>query len=266
VLLKDKTAIIYGAAGAAGSAVASNFAREGARVFLTGRNVEALAAVAKGIAAAGGVVETAPVDALDEQEVERHADTVAKKAGGIDISFNAIGIPQQGIQGIPLVQLSAESFALPIASYTRSHFLTARAAARRMVERRSGVILMHSPPVSLAVVRYAALFNARDWDGVRAMLADDVRLDVVSREKRAGRPNVSHYFTNYDRVQDWHLVPGWLVGREVLAVFRNPEDARPGYFIELSLRGDQVATIRDFRYVPYVGREAEIVLAQEGRP
>jgi RNA polymerase sigma factor (sigma-70 family) len=122
------------------------------------------------------------------------------------------------------------------------------------------------PPVSLAVVRYAALFNARDWDGVRAMLADDVRLDVVSREKRAGRPNVSHYFTNYDRVQDWHLVPGWLVGREVLAVFRNPEDARPGYFIELSLRGDQVATIRDFRYVPYVGREAEIVLAQEGRP
>ena len=124
------------------------------------------------------------------------------------------------------------------------------------------------PPVSLAVVRYAALFNARDWDGVRAMLADDVRLDVVSREKRAGRPNVSHYFTNYDKVQDWHLVPGWLVGREVLAVFRNPEDARPGYFIELSLRGDQVATIRDFRYVPYVGREAEIVLAvaPEGRP
>jgi RNA polymerase sigma-70 factor (ECF subfamily) len=123
-------------------------------------------------------------------------------------------------------------------------------------------------PLSLAAVRYAALFNARDWEGVRAMLADDVRLDVVSREKRAGRQNVGHYFTNYDRAHDWHLVPGWLVGREVLAVFRNQGDTRPGYFIELSLRGDLVAAIRDFRYVPYVGHEAEIVLAAapEARP
>jgi RNA polymerase sigma-70 factor (ECF subfamily) len=114
--------------------------------------------------------------------------------------------------------------------------------------------------VSPAVARYAELFNARDWDGVRAMLVDDVRLDLVSREKRAGRDNVSHYFTNYGRVRDWHLVPGWLDGREVLAVFRGPADPRPGYFIELTLHDDRVATIRDFRYVPYIAREAEILL------
>jgi NAD(P)-dependent dehydrogenase (short-subunit alcohol dehydrogenase family) len=168
VLLKDKTAIVYGAAGAAGSAVASAFAREGAKVFLTGRNVEALAAVAEEISAAGGVVETARVDALDEQDVERHAHAVAKTAGAIDISFNAMGIPQQGIQGIPLIQLSAESFALPIASYTRSHFLTARAAARRMVERRSGVILMHTPePARLAAPLVGGMGPA--WAAMEAL-------------------------------------------------------------------------------------------------
>src|SRR5262249_6081090 len=61
------------------------------------------------------------------------------------ISFNAIGIPQEGIQGIPLAELPVENFGLPITTYTRAHFITARAAARRMVKNRSGVILMHTP-------------------------------------------------------------------------------------------------------------------------
>lgn len=120
-------------------------------------------------------------------------------------------------------------------------------------------------PVSPAVARYAALFNARDWDGVRAMLVDDVRLDLVSRLKRAGREQVSDYFTNYDKVSDWHLVPGWLDGREVLAVFREPRDERPGYIIDLTFVEGRVGTIRDFRYVPYIAQEAVIELAREYR-
>ena len=117
-----------------------------------------------------------------------------------------------------------------------------------------------APPLTIspAVERYAALFNARDWDGVRAMLVDDVKLDLVSRLKRTGRRDVSTYFTNYDKVGDWHLVPGWLDNREVLAVFRDPRDARPGYFVELTLIDGCVAVIRDFRYVPYIAREAVI--------
>ena len=115
---------------------------------------------------------------------------------------------------------------------------------------------------SPALARYAALFNAHDWDGVRAMLVDDVKLDLVSREKRSGRQNVSHYFTNYDKIPDWRLAPGWLDGREVLAVFRNPGDTRPGYFIELDLADDRITAIRDFRYVPYIGREAAIELSR----
>ena len=145
MLLTGKSAVIYGAGGAVGGAVARAFAREGATVFLTGRNRSHVEVVAAAIAAEGGVAEVAQVDALDEHAVERHASETADKAGGIDVSFNAIGIPQQGIQGVPLSELSLESFALPITTYTHAHFLTSRAAARRMVKKGSGVILMHTP-------------------------------------------------------------------------------------------------------------------------
>jgi RNA polymerase sigma factor (sigma-70 family) len=112
---------------------------------------------------------------------------------------------------------------------------------------------------SPALARYAALFNARDWDGVRAILVDEVKLDLVSRWKATGRRQVSTYFTNYDSVTDWHLVPGWLDSREILAVLREPRAPRPTYFIELRLVDDgRVAAIRDFRYVPYIAYEAEI--------
>jgi NAD(P)-dependent dehydrogenase (short-subunit alcohol dehydrogenase family) len=146
MLLENKNAVIYGAGGAVGGAVARTFAREGARVFLTGRNLTKVETVAKDIIEAGGKVETAQVDALDERAVEEHIAAVVKKAGTIDISFNAITpVPQPGTQGIPIAQLSVESFTAPITAYMRSYFLTARAAARRMVENKSGVILVHTP-------------------------------------------------------------------------------------------------------------------------
>jgi NAD(P)-dependent dehydrogenase (short-subunit alcohol dehydrogenase family) len=168
MLLANKNAVIYGAGGAIGAAVASAFAREGANVFLTGRNLAALDAVAKEIAAADGTAETAGVDALDEQAVERHADAVVAKAGSLDISFNAIAVPQQGIQGTPLVELSAATFSLPVATYTTSHFLTARAAARRMLTQGSGVILtLTATPARLAAPLVGGMAPA--WAGVEAL-------------------------------------------------------------------------------------------------
>lgn len=152
MLLTDKNTVIYGAAGAVGQAISQAFAREGAQVFLTGRDLGALDALAKEITAAGGTAETAVVDAHDEEAVERHLDAVVEKAGSVDVSFNATGISAQGLQGIPLTELSVDSFLLPITAYARSHFVTARAAARRMVAQRSGVILMHTPePAKLGV-------------------------------------------------------------------------------------------------------------------
>jgi len=146
--LEHKTAVIYGAGGAIGGAVARAFAREGARVFLTGRHLAKMDTVAKDIRWDGGRVEAAEVDALDEQAVDRHLDAVVADTGGIDISFNAVGIPNTALQGVPLTELSAEQFSLPIATYTRTNFLTARLAARRMVAKQSGVILTVTPIVA----------------------------------------------------------------------------------------------------------------------
>lgn len=144
--LENKVAAVYGD-GAVGGAIAKAFAREGARVFLTGRTSGKLEAIAKEISSneVGGLVETTKLDALDEQAVEKHMNEIVKKAGKIDISFNAIGIPQKGIQGIPLTELSVENFSLPITTYSKSHFVTAKAAARRMVKQGHGVIVMHTP-------------------------------------------------------------------------------------------------------------------------
>jgi NAD(P)-dependent dehydrogenase (short-subunit alcohol dehydrogenase family) len=145
--LEDKIAVIYGD-GAVGGAIAKAFAREGARVFLTGRTIKKLDAIAGGMLPGEGAIETDRLDALDEEAVEGHMSEVIKKAGKIDISFNAIGIPQKGSQGIPLTELPVDSFFLPLATYTKSHFVTARAAARRMVRQGRGVILMHTPNAS----------------------------------------------------------------------------------------------------------------------
>jgi NAD(P)-dependent dehydrogenase (short-subunit alcohol dehydrogenase family) len=141
MLLEDKTAVIYGAGGAVGGAVARAFAAEGANLFLTGRLRAPVEAVAKEVVSAGGSAEAAEVDALDEQAVDKHLQSVIDQAGRVDISFNAVGIPDTKIVGVPLVELDAEQFSLPITAYTTSYFLTARTAARRMVPNKSGVIM-----------------------------------------------------------------------------------------------------------------------------
>jgi 3-oxoacyl-[acyl-carrier protein] reductase len=146
MLLQDKTAVIYGGGGAIGGAVARAFAREGATVFLAGRTLDKLDQVEQEISAAGGKAETAQVDALDERAVDEHADAVAAEAGGIDIALNAVGILH--VQGTPFAELAFEDYAHPIAAYTRTNFLTAKAVARHMEKQGSGVILTLSTPGS----------------------------------------------------------------------------------------------------------------------
>jgi NAD(P)-dependent dehydrogenase (short-subunit alcohol dehydrogenase family) len=141
MLLKNKVAVIYGAGGDIGGAVARAFARDGAKVFLTGRKLAPVKAVVKDIGAAGGSADAAEVDALDEQAVDKHLQSVIDKAGRVDISFNAIGIADKDVVGVPLVELDIKQFSLPITGYVTSYFLTARLAARRMVANKSGVIM-----------------------------------------------------------------------------------------------------------------------------
>jgi 3-oxoacyl-[acyl-carrier protein] reductase len=145
-LLEDRTAVIYGAGGAIGGAVAQAFAREGAHVVLTGRRPAPLERVATEIKRAGGAARVAQVDALDEAAIERHLDQVVEEAGGVDVSFNAVGFNE--VQGVPLVDLSLKDFASPIASWSQTVFLTSRLAARRMIKQGSGVILTVLPPAA----------------------------------------------------------------------------------------------------------------------
>lgn len=111
------------------------------------------------------------------------------------------------------------------------------------------------PIVSDALARYAALFNARDWDGIRAMLVDDVKLDLVTRVKARGE-YVRNYFVRYDAVQNWRVEPGLLDGRQVLAMYTHTQDERPSNFIELTFADDRIVYIRDFHFVSYIAREA----------
>ena len=144
MLLENKNAVIYGGAGSIGGAVARAFAGEGARVFLAGRTATTLDQVAGEIRSAGGAAETAVVDALDEDAVDRHADAVAAEAGGIDISFNLITHPHT--HGTPLAEMDVDDFMAPVQTAARTTFLTARAAARHMIKQRSGVILAFGGP------------------------------------------------------------------------------------------------------------------------
>jgi 3-oxoacyl-[acyl-carrier protein] reductase len=144
VILQGKRCIIYGAAGAIGSAVARTFAREGAQLFLAGRTKEKLDALAQCIHAEGGSAHAARVDALDEQSIREHAHAVVEQAGGIDVMLNAVGFAH--VQGVPFAELTFDDFQVPVQAYTRTIFLTAQAVARYMAPQKSGVILTLSTP------------------------------------------------------------------------------------------------------------------------
>ncbi len=139
MLLANKNAIIYGAGGPIGGAVARAFAREGARVHLTGRTLDNLAFLIAEIRTTGGQAEAAAVDALDEMAVDAHAASVVESFGSLDISFCVISADE--VFFTPLAEMSVADFERPVNTLLRSAFITARAAARQMIPQRSGVIL-----------------------------------------------------------------------------------------------------------------------------
>jgi len=144
-ILQGKRAVIFGAGGSVGSAVAREFALEGAEVFLAGRTKSHLDEVAKEISMAGGLGSVAVVDALNAQAVDEYIDRVERDSGKIDIEFNAVGPPAADYgSGKPALQLSVDEFMVPLTTIVKSQFITARSVARHMVKRREGVIIFLS--------------------------------------------------------------------------------------------------------------------------
>jgi len=121
-----------------------------------------------------------------------------------------------------------------------------------------------SRPASRTVTRYVALFNQRNWDGLRALLADDVKLNQATHPLRTGRTDVGMFFSIYARSEGVWLVPAWLDDREVIAVFDHRTDPCPGYFMWLEWRDGRISHICDYRHARYVATDAELILAHGG--
>lgn len=139
MLLQNKNAVIYGGGISLAGSVARAMAREGARIFLAGRNAASLQKVAAEIIQNGGKAEVAVLDAMDEDAVGKHLAAVSAAAGTIDVFFNLIGV--RAVQNIPLTEMRLQEFMQCITDAMTTHFITDTAAARMMVRQRSGVIL-----------------------------------------------------------------------------------------------------------------------------
>lgn len=141
-VLKGKHAVVFGASGSIGSAVAKEFAAEGAEVFLAGRTKSSVEAVARQIAADGGTAHAAVIDTLDDVAVNQYVDGIVKQAGKINIILDAAGPRAEEYgNGKNAVDLHVEEFLLPLATMVKSRFITARAGARHMIQQHSGVII-----------------------------------------------------------------------------------------------------------------------------
>jgi NAD(P)-dependent dehydrogenase (short-subunit alcohol dehydrogenase family) len=142
LILEGKRAVVFGAGGTVGGAVAKELAAEGAEVFLSGRTKANVESVAKQITTAGGKAHAAVVDALDDRAVDEYVDVIAKQTGRIDIEFNAVGPRFSDLAtGKHAIDLTLAEFMGPVTTILKSQFNTARSVGRHMVKQRSGVII-----------------------------------------------------------------------------------------------------------------------------
>jgi RNA polymerase sigma factor (sigma-70 family) len=145
----------------------------------------------------------------------------------------------------------------------KAHLARGRARLKAINARASAEPLPRPP--SLAVARYVALFNRHDWDGLRAMLADDVRLIQSTYPLHAGAADVGMFFGIYSRSAPVRLAPAWLDGREVIAVYED-QAVKPSYLMWLEWTDGRISFIRDYKYVRYVIDDAELVMAPDTAP
>lgn len=184
MLLEGKVAVVYGAYGKIGSKVAATFAREGAKVHLTGRNQAKLDAVATTIREAGGNATTGIVDAMDKAAVEQHMDGIIAADGRIDASFNAVWI-RGDLQGTPLIEMTPENLVTPVTVAVTTHFITTTAAARHMVKAGSGVLLTLSSTSSVLSGREQA-YHSTGGFGIACGAIESLTRTLAGQLGRSG--------------------------------------------------------------------------------
>jgi RNA polymerase sigma factor (sigma-70 family) len=199
---------------------------------------------------------TEPLDAIHDRAAEGTADATdeAARAEATALAITRfLELPPAQRSAVVLKDVLGHSLE-EIADLTALTLPAVKSALHRgRVRLRALAARPAKPPLPPppALVRYATLFAARDWDATRTLLADDVKLDLVGRQVRAGRAEVGTYFSNYDRLDDWQLAVGEVDGRPVLLV---TSATRGHYFVDIDFDGDRIVAIRDFRYVPYILR------------
>jgi 3-oxoacyl-[acyl-carrier protein] reductase len=167
-ILVGKRAVVFGAAGSIGRAVAQEFAAEGAEVFLSGRTKSNVEAVAKHIAANGGKAHACVIDTLDDAAVNEYIEGIVKQTDKIDVMIDFTGpLAKEYGNGKMAVNLTIEEFTAPLVTMVRSRFITGRAVARQMIQARSGVIILvtgsparpHTPGVTAIGAAFGAMEN-----------------------------------------------------------------------------------------------------------
>ncbi len=214
---------------------------------------------AEPIEAAHHVVDQASPDPLEELMRQEAVKTAVSRFAELPIPQRSV-IILKDILDEPLAEI-ASLLDLTIDS-VKAHLARGRARLREINAKASQ--LPEVKPPSAAVARYAALFNQRDWNGLRAMLADDVRLNQSTHPVRVGSADVGMFFSIYAKIDGVWLAPAWLEGREVIAVFESSLDTKPSYFMWLEWRGNEIAFIRDYKYVRYVMADAELTISSRG--
>ena len=210
------------------------------------------------IAAAAEVVDQAspdPVEMLMRQEAVRTAVSRFAELPTLQRSVVILKdvLDEQLSEIAALLDLTVDA--------VKGHLARGRVRLREI--NAQAATLAEARPASAAVTRYVALFNQRDWEGLRALLADDVKLVQSTYPLRAGAADVGMFFGIYSRSAPVRLAAGWLDGREVIAVYEDPEAVKPSYLMWLEWRDGRISFIRDYKYVRYVIDDAELVAAPE---
>jgi RNA polymerase sigma-70 factor (ECF subfamily) len=209
----------------------------------------------------------AATDVVDETSVDALESLMRQEAVGTAISrFVELGATQRSViilkdvLGEPLAEIAA-LLDLSIDA-VKAHLARGRARLREINERSA--LAPAGGPASVAVAHYVAMFNGRDWDGLRSLLAEDVKLSQASHPLRSGRASVGSFFSIYAQSAPVWLAPAWLEGGEVIAVFEDRWAPRPSYMMWLEWRGDRISFIHDYRYARYVVAEADLTFHPGG--
>ncbi|QND56053.1 sigma-70 family RNA polymerase sigma factor [Mesorhizobium huakuii] len=214
--------------------------------------------VAEPIEAALEIVDDAKADPMETLMRREAVETAVSRFADLPILQRSV-IILKDVLDEPLAEIAG---LLDITvDAVKGHLARGRARLREI--NADAAALPDARIASAAVVRYVTLFNQRDWDGLRALLADDVKLHQSLHPPRSGAADVGMFFTIYARSDRLWLTPAWLEDREVIAVFEDPANPTPDYFMWLEWREGRISFIRDYRYVRYVTDDAELVLAKD---